>query len=179
MRTLRVSLAGLLTAATLLLTACGGGAPGTNDPASSVKAALAAAQSGGFAKLADYACAAKKGSIADLFGGGGADALASAGIDSQALFDSMKLEFSDVNATETSKSGDTAVVHVTGNAKITIDPAKFRPILKQMLEAQGQTVTDAVLDAALSAMSGQLNQTTAIDETVNVVNESGKWLICS
>jgi hypothetical protein len=179
MRSMRLSLAGLLTAATLILAACGGGAPSTSDPAGSVKTALAAAQSGGFSKLADYACAAKKGSIADLFGGGGASSLASAGIDTQQLFDAMKLEFTDINTTETSKTGDTAVVHVTGKAKITIDPAKFRPIMKKMLEAQGQTIDDATLDAALSAMSGQLNQDTAIDQTVNLVNEGGKWLICS
>jgi hypothetical protein len=179
MRTLKLLLAALLTAVTLLIAACGGGAPSANDPAGSVKAALAATQSGGFSKLADYACAAKKGSIADLFGGGGASSLASAGIDTQGLFDSMKIEFTDVNASETSKTADAAVVHVTGKAKITVDPAKFRPIMKKMLEAQGQTIDDATLDAALSAMSGQLNQDTAIDQTVNLVNEGGKWLICS
>jgi hypothetical protein len=51
--------------------------------------------------------------------------------------------------------------------------------VKKILEAQNITATDAMIDAALGQMSGQLSQTNDIDEDVKMVQENGKWLICS
>jgi hypothetical protein len=156
------------------------GAPAANqsEPAGTVKAAMDAAQSGGVAKLADFACAAKKGEISSLFGGGELGSLAALGVDPNDVFNAVKMDFKDIQTTEKSKSGDNAVVHVTGNMTITIDPAKVRDIMKKMMEGQGQSVDDATLDAALAAMSSQLTQTQALDEDIPVVQEGGKWLIC-
>ena len=61
---------------------------------------------------------------------------------------------------------------------VTVDPAKFKPILKTILQAQGLPNDDATIDAALTAMSGSLTNSQALDEDVKLVNENGKWLIC-
>jgi hypothetical protein len=164
------------------LAGCGAGAPNTSDPAGSVSAALDAARSGGFAKLVDYTCAAQKSNFASLFGGagsGGLGSLAALGIDANSLFDAMKVDFQDVKTTETSKTADKATVHVTGKTTITFDAAKMKEIFKKVMAANGQPVDDATIDATVSAMSGQLTQSQALDRDVNLVKEGDKWLICS
>jgi hypothetical protein len=113
----------------------------------------------------------------------GADAsgmseLEAAGIDADDLFDAMKIDFENLQATETSKSGSSATVHVTGTAKFSVDPVKFKTIMKQVMEAQGLPTDDATVDGAIAMMSGALSQTQEIDEDVALVQENGKWLIC-
>jgi hypothetical protein len=163
--------------AILSLSACGGGS-NTNEPAGAVSAAMDAAESGGFAKLLDYTCAAKKNDVASLFGGGDLSGLAGLGIDANAMFDAVKMDFQDVKTTETSKSGDKATVHVTGKLAISFDEAKMKDILKTVMTNAGQPADDATISAALAAMSGSLSQTQDLDEDVSVVQEGGKWLIC-
>ena len=129
--------------------------------------ALDAAQSGGVAKLADFACAAKKDDIAGLFGGRRSWRAWRARLDADEVFEAIKLEFKDVQTTEKSRSGDSAVVHLTGTMTVTVDPAKMRDVMKKVMEAQGQPVDDATLDAAIAAMASQLSQTQALDEDVH------------
>ena len=158
--------------------ACGGAAaPNTNEPAGTVKAAFEAAQSGGVARMVDFACAARKDDVTQLFGGG-ASSLTALGISLDEVLSAMKVEFKDLQTTEKSKSGTTAVVHVTGTSTITFDPAKMREIVKKVLAAQGQPADDATIDVALNAMGSQLTQTQTLDEDVNVVQEGGTWLLC-
>jgi hypothetical protein len=159
---------------------CGAAAPNVSEPAGTVSAAFDAAKTGGFAKLADYTCAAKKGDFASLFGtGGGLSSLAAAGVDSNSLFDAIKVDFQDLKTTETSKTADKATVHVTGKSTITFDAAKMKEIFKKVVAANGQPVDDATIDATIAAMSGSLSQSQTMDQDVNLVQESGKWLICS
>lgn len=161
------------------LAGCGGGGGGQGDPASAVKSALDAAQSGGIAKLADYACAAKKDDITGLFGGEDVGSLTSLGLSADEVFGAMKMEFKDVQTAEKSKSGDSAVVHVSGTMVITLDPAKMRELMKKAMQAQGQPVDDATLDLVISQMAGSLTQSQPLDEDVTVIQEGGKWVICS
>jgi hypothetical protein len=179
MQTLRVRLA-LFAIIAVLVAACGGAGGATSDPAGSVKAAYDAAASGGVAKLDDFACAAQKGKLAEALGGAsGVEALASAGVDMNDLMSAMSFKFDNVATKETSRTDKDATVHVTGNVTVTVDPAKFKPIFKQVLAAQGLPTDDATIDAAMSMMSSQMSRTQALDEDVKVVNENGKWLICS
>jgi hypothetical protein len=171
----------LAVVAIVALAGCGGAAaPSTSDPAGTVSAALDTAETGGFAKLADYTCAAKKGDFASLFGGAGGDlsSLTAMGINANTLFDAIKVDFQDVKATETSKSGDKATVHVTGKTTITFDPAKMKEVFKQIMAANGQPTDDTTIDAAIAAMSSQMTQSQTLDEDVSMVQEGGKWLIC-
>lgn len=163
----------------LALAACAGApAVSQSEPAGAVKAAMDAAQSGGVARLTEFACAARKNEISGLFGTGELGSLAALGVDANDVFDAVKMEFKDIQTTEKSRSGDNAVVHATGSMTITLDPTKMREIMKQIMEGQGQSVDDATLDAALAAMSSQLSQTQPLDEDIPVVQEGGKWLIC-
>ena len=164
-------------AAILSLSACGGG-PNANEPAGAVSAAMDAAESGGMAKLLDYTCAAKKNDVASLFGGGDLGSLAALGIDVNAIFDAVKMDFQDVKTSETNKSGDKATVHMTGKLAITFDETKMKDILKQMLSTAGQPADDATVSAMMAGMSGALSKTQDLDEDVNLVQEGGKWLIC-
>ena len=163
----------------MLATACGAaGGPGS-DPASSVKAAFDAAATGGLAKLDDFACAAEKGKVQEAFGGAsGMDQLTSAGVNPNDLMSAMQIKFDNVTTKETSKTDKEATVHVDGNMTVTVDPAKFKPILKVYLQAKGLPADDATIDAALSTMAASLSQTQKLNEDVKLVNENGKWLIC-
>ena len=161
------------------LVGCGGGIANQSEPAGAVKAALDATQSGGISKLADYACAAKKGDIANLFGGESVSSLTALGVDPNEFFGAVKFEFKDVQTSEVSKSAESAVVHLSGTMNISIDAPKMRDALKKVMEAQGQPIDDATLDMAIGAMTSQLSQPQPLDEDVTVVQEGGKWLICS
>jgi hypothetical protein len=158
---------------------CGGGIANQSDPAAGAKTALDGIQSGGLAKIADFACAAKQGDVANLFGGQGVESLTALGMDPNEVFNAVKVEFKDVKTEEKSRSGDTAVVHISGTMAVNVDPAKMRDILKKVMEANGQSADNATLDAAMTAMGSQLSQTQTIDEDVTMAQEGGKWLICS
>jgi hypothetical protein len=168
----------IVMAAVLSLSACGGGGSNTNEPAGAVSAAMDAAESGGFAKLLDYTCAAKKGDVAALFGGGDLSGLGALGIDTNALFDAVKMDFQDIKTSETSKSGDKATVHVTGKMLISFDEAKMKDVFKQILSKSSLPADDATINAMLAGMSGSLSQAQDLDEDIDVVQEGGKWLIC-
>ena len=161
------------------LAGCGGGIGAANqgDPSGAVKGAFEAAQSGGVAKLAEFACAAKKDEIAGMFSGdvGGLGAL---GLNADEVMGAMKMEFKDIQTTEKSRTGDNAVVNVKGTMTVTMDPAKMRELMKKAMEAQGQPVDDAMLDGIMTSMAGSLSQSQPLDEDVAVVQENGKWVIC-
>ena len=158
---------------------CGGGVANQSDPAGAVKAGLDATQSGGITKLADYTCAAKKGELTNLFGAESLSNLTAAGVDVNEVFGAVKFDFKDVQTSEVSKSGDSAVVHLSGTMNVSIDEAKMREVMKKVMEVQGQAIDDATLDMVIGAMTTQLRQPTPIDEDVTMVQEGGKWLICS
>jgi hypothetical protein len=168
----------LLAFVMMLATACGA-AGGGGDPSSTVKSAFDAAGAGGLAKLDDFACAAEKGKVAEMFGSAaGMEQLTSAGVDPNQVMSAISIKFDNLTTKESARTDKDATVHVNGNMTVTVDPAKFKPILKTILQAQGLPNDDATIDAALTAMSGSLSNSQAIDEDVKLVNENGKWLIC-
>src|SRR5690349_9956566 len=167
----------ILLAGALVAAACSG-SPSTNDPSGAVQAAMSAASSGGFTKLADFACAARKGDIANTFGGGNLAQIQQAGLDPTDLFNAMSLKFENVTTKEVTKSDTAATVHLTADLSISFDKDKLRAMMKTMLAAQGQPVDDSTLDTVMAMMATQLTRSQKIDEDVAVVNEGGKWLIC-
>lgn len=163
----------------LALGACSGTpAANTDNPAGTVSAAFAAAQSGGITKLADFACAAHKNDIAAAFGGADLSGLSALGIKPEDITGAMAMTFDNVTTKEVTKSESAATVHVTGDMKMSIDKDKFKVLMKTVMAAQGAPVDDATLDTMMTAMSSQLSQTQKLDEDVNVVKEDGKWLLC-
>jgi hypothetical protein len=172
--------AALAFALALAIGACSGvpGGGAANDPSGTVTAALAAAQSGGIAKLTDFACAAHKNDIAGAFGGANMGALTAAGIKADDIFGAMSMTFANVTTKEVSKTDTAATVHVTGDMTVTVDKEKFKTLVKTMMQAQGQTVDDTAIDAIVGPMATSLSTTQKLDEDIKVVNEGGKWLLC-
>jgi hypothetical protein len=169
----------LLGVLVLVAVACSS-APGAaaNDPAGTVQVAMAAVQSGGFAKVTDFTCAAKKSDITNAFGGADLGALTAAGVNPTDIFGAMTVSFENLATKEVSKTDKAATVHVTGDIKMSFDKDKMRAVMKTVLAARGQPVDDATLDAAMTVMTGALSQTQKMDEDLTLVNEGGKWLIC-
>ena len=158
-----------------LLSACGGGAAAA-DPTSALKDAMQAVVDKNFDKLAELTCAAKRDQVKDTFNP--ATALGATGVDSAKILDAMTISLKDPTYTKVSEEGDKAVVQFKGAMSMKFDMTKFRAIMKDVLAAQGQTVTDAELDAGLAAISGQLEQGQALDQKIDMVKEGGKWLMC-
>jgi hypothetical protein len=167
----------LLGAVLVIVTACSG-APSTSDPSGAVQAAMSAASSGGFAKLGDFACAAKKNDIANAFGGVNLSQLQGAGINPTELFNAISLKFENVTTKEVTKSASAATVHLTADMTLSFDKDKMRAIMKTVIAAQGQAVDDATLDTVMGMMASQLSKSQKLDEDIAVVNEGGKWLLC-
>ena len=69
---------------------------------------------------------------------------------------SITIDTSGVTVGSATVNGDSATVPVTGTMKMTFDKEKLRPIIKQMLEAQGagDTLTDEQIDGFLDQMGG-------------------------
>ena len=175
----RLRILGALGALAIALAACGGAPGGGGEPAGVVTSALDATETGGLAKMADFTCVAQKANLTGVFGGAtDLSQLTALGIDLPALMAAAKFNFEEVKATETSKTADKATVHVTGKVTMSFDQASLRPILKQILEAQGVAATDAMVDQALAAMDTQLTQAQPLDEDINLIQEGGKWVVC-
>jgi hypothetical protein len=175
-------LARLTTAVALAMLAvagCGGGLTGGgNNPVGVVNDAMNAAESGGFAKLTEFACQANKDDIASAFGSADMGALAAAGVDPNEVFDALKIDFQDMAVTEVNQSDSEATVHIEGKLAMTFDEAKIREVMRKVIEAQGLQVTDQLIDQAMSMVSAQLAQTQDLDTDLKVIQENGKWVIC-
>lgn len=173
-------LATLALATALILSACGGAASG-GDPVAVVKDLYSAIESKQFARIADMACAANRDEVEQTFNFG--ESMAGAlggGIDPQKVIDAMSFSTSGMEYTEVSRSGDKAVVHVKGTLKISVDAAKFKDIVAELLKAQGLTDVDpSLLDQSTNAIVQQFDDFgQEFDDDINVVNENGKWVIC-
>ncbi len=103
----------LVFALGVVLAGCGGGGS-TSDPVSTVKAVTGVMQSKQWDKIADYACAAKKDEIAKQFDLSQSLAGSLQGIDSKKFSDALTIKFSNLDVKEKSKTGDKAVVTMTG-----------------------------------------------------------------
>ncbi len=157
----------------LLLPACGGGAA-ANDPVSVVQTVMQLAADKKIDQLKNYACAAEKDKVDSLLTG----SLGSLGIDPQKLLDTMTITLKDPKYTKVSEDGDKAVVAVKGEMSIKIDTAKFKPVLAEILKAQGQDVPADQLDQFVNLFAGQFEQGQPMDQNINLVRENGQWLIC-
>jgi hypothetical protein len=174
-RRLVVAIAALAVA--LAVAACAPEAP-ADGPGAVVTDALAKVAAKDIEGLRPLACAGQEDRIRDqlgLPGGIGGELLP--GLDTQALLDAVSLGVGDVKAGEAVIDGDVAEVPVTGTIKVAFDAAAMRPILRQVLDQQGTTMTDQQLDALLKTLESY-GQDVPVDQTVRLVRESGAWRIC-
>jgi hypothetical protein len=99
------------------------------------------------------------------------------GLDTQAVVDAIRLDVTGVKMGDASIDGDVAQVPVTGTIKVTFDSATMRPLLRQVLEKQGTTMTDEQLDALLKTLAAY-GQDVPVDQSVRLVREDGAWKVC-
>lgn len=175
----RPSLAGAAMVVVLLVTAaCGGGGPAGDSPAGVVRSAVDKVAAKDLDGLRSLACAGQENMIRDQLGlpaALGSQLLP--GMDTQALLDAVQLDVSNLKVGEAAISGDTAQVPVSGEMNVTFDADKIRPIVRQVLESQGTTVSDAALDSMLQALQNY-GQDVPLNTSVRLVRESGAWKIC-
>jgi len=177
MRKASVFLAAAVLASLTLASCSGGGAGG--DPVSTVQEVFRRMEAKQFSQIAELACSARRAELSEQLDLGKAMSASLPGIDPQQLLDSMTIKLNNLDVKESSRSGDQAVVHVKGQLSLSFDPEKFKPILKEILKAQGLgDVDDAMLDQFLGPMLEQAEQGTDMDDDVELVNEGGTWLIC-
>ncbi len=167
----------ILTMTAIVLAACGGGAGG--DPTATVREAFKRLEAKQFDQLAELACTDKKDEFAERFDLSGQMAASLPGVDAQKVLDAISVSTTGLDVKEVSRSGNTAVVHVTGQLQLQFDQDKFKEILREVLKAQGLgEVDDAMLDQVMGPALAQAEQTTELNDDVDMVNEGGTWLIC-
>ncbi len=159
-------------------TAAGGGGGGNaGDPAAVVQDALAKIAAKDLNGIGNLACAGQAEKIKSELDMSGSLGDSFPGVDTSALVDSVQLDVSGVKVGTPTISGDTAKVPVTGSMKVSFDKEKLRPILKQVLGQQGQTMTDAQIDTLISTVAATA-QDVPLDESLDLKQEGGAWKIC-
>jgi hypothetical protein len=161
----------------LAVAACAPGAS-TGEPGAVVSDALAKVAAKDVDGLRALACAGQADLIRDqlgLPGGVGGELLP--GLDAQAVADAIRLDVTGVKLGDASIDGDTAQVPVTGTIKVTFDAAAMRPILREVLDQQGTTMTDEQLDALLKTLES-FGQDVPVDQSVRLLREDGAWKVC-
>ncbi len=162
----------------MTLAACGAAGPAAGSPAAVVQAALDRLAAKDVTGLRTLACAGQENLIRDQLGIPGAigpELLP--GLDTQAVVDAVNLDTSKVHVGDSTVDGDIAQVPVTGDLGVTFDATRMRPILKQVMAAQGTTMTDEQLDALLKTLDGY-GQAVPVDQSIRLILESGAWKIC-
>lgn len=165
-------------AAAMLVVACGGGGPAKDAPEGVVRAALDRMAAMDLEGLSEFACAGQEEQIRDqlgLPGGIGGELLP--GLDTQELMDAITLDVSDVAVGTATVDGDVAQVPVEGDLGVTFDAEAMRPILRELLGAQGQSMTDDQLDALLAGLEAY-GQSVPLETDVRLVREGGAWKVC-
>jgi hypothetical protein len=169
----------LLLIVAIVVAACSPAAPAADSPGGVVQVALGKLAAKDIDGLRGLACAGQEDLIRQQLGlagiGAGADLLP--GLDTQALLDAITLDVGDVKLGDPAVDGEVANVPVTGSVKVTFDAVQMRPLVKQVLEQQGRTMTDEELDALLKTLA-TYGQNVPIDQTVRLVREGGAWKIC-
>ncbi len=166
-----------MLALVLVAGACGPGGA-ADGPGAVVDQALAMTAAKDLDGLRTLACPGQEDMIRDqlgLPGAVGAELLP--GLDTQALIDALRLDVSGLTAGEPAIDGDVAQVPVTGTLKVTFDAVAMKPILRQVLDQQGTTMTDDQLDALLKTLEAY-GQDVPIEQSVRLLREDGAWKIC-
>jgi hypothetical protein len=161
----------------IVAAACSPAAP-AGGPGATVAQALERLAAKDLEGLRELACEGQEAAIRDQLGLPdlvGDELLP--GLDGQALLDAVRLDVSDVGLGEAAIDGDVAQVPVEGTLSVTFDAEAMRPILRRVLESQGQSMTDDQLDALLGTLEAY-GQDVPVEQTIRLEREDGTWKIC-
>jgi hypothetical protein len=167
----------LVLALLIAMAAC---APGAADdtPDAIVDQALARLAAKDVEGMRTLACAGQEDVIRQQLGlpaSVGSELLP--GVDVQAVLDAVRFDVSGLDTGTPAIEGDVAQVPVSGTLRVTFDAAAMKPILRQVLESQGTTMTDEQLDALLRTLDAY-GQDVPLDQSVRLVREQGAWKVC-
>lgn len=169
-------LALLLVAA--LVAGCQSG-PAADSPTGVVRTALEKLAARDVDALRAMACAGAEEGVLDQLGlPGDLSGELLPGVDMNAVLDAVTLDTTSLVLQNEVVTGETASVDVRGDIRISFDAERVKPLVKSLLEAQGNPLTDEQLDALLVTL-GRAAQDLPVDQTVGLVREGGAWKLCS
>lgn len=161
-----------------LVSACQGG-PAADSPTGMVRTALEKLAARDVAGFRAMACAGAEAGVLDQLGlPGDLSGELLPGVDMNAVLDAVTLDTAGLILENEAVTGETATVDVRGDIKVTFEAERVRPLLEALLEAQGNAMTDAQLDALLVTLA-RAAQEFPVDQTVGLVREGGAWKLCS
>jgi hypothetical protein len=165
-----------------LITASPAHSPADSGPVDAVDRAYQAARGGGMTEQLDFIACVAGGSDAVefgvLFGGLAELALATSGIDPDDYWDALRPTISDLSAVERSRSGASALVHVTVRVALDPDLARLREMMRAGLEARDEPIDDAAIDAIVSRLAGRLGIDRLVERDLTVTQAGGEWTAC-
>jgi hypothetical protein len=176
---MRPIVSAILALSMLLLVAACSSSPAAGGPEAVAQDALAKVEAKDIEGLRGLACAGQEDLIRDQLSLAGmvpgSDLLA--GLDLQVVLDAVAVDVADVEIGAAVTDGDVAQVPLSGTMKVTFNADAMRPILEQLLESQGATMTDDQLDALLKTLESY-GQDVPVDQSLRLVREAGAWKIC-
>lgn len=138
-------------------------------------ALLDAIESQAFDQVGQYVCeeyreeAVAQFDMSAIFGGSPETA---------SIMDAITFSVVDPVTSIVSQDETSAVVQVTAQIEVSIDPEAAREWVKTLLESMGMEATDEIVDMYLPELMGGFSEPTSMDELVDVVLENGVWLVC-
>ncbi len=161
-----------------LVAGCQGG-PAADSPTGVARTALEKLAARDVAGLRAMACAGAEAGVLDQLGlPGDLSGELLPGVDMNAVLDAVTLDTAALVLQNQVVTGETATVDVRGDIRISFDAERVKPLVKSLLEAQGNPLTDEQLDALLATL-GRAAQELPVDQTVGLVREGGAWKLCS
>jgi hypothetical protein len=167
----------LLLALLGALTVAGCGGPASDSPTGVARLALERLGDGDLEGLGELACTGQADLVRERLGLAGNLADLLPGFNVDALVQALRLDTGGLAVDDETISGDRATVRVHGDVALSFDAEVMRPILRQVIEAQGGVVDDQMLDALLAGLR-TFARDVPLDETLTLVREEGAWRIC-
>jgi hypothetical protein len=172
----RLRRAGTLLISTLLVMSAASVAPvaASDSPEAAVNDLFEAATTGDRSTVGQFVCEEERETVTSMF-----DFEAEMGLDGLGdLADAISMDISDVSVDVISDDGQTATAQVRATMVMSTPEDDTEELVRRMLEADGESVSDEDLEFMLPLMSTALNSRLPIDEEVTFVVEDGEWLVC-
>ena len=152
--------------------------PSADDPAATVNGMLDTLVAKDFAGIGAFVCAERRAAAVERFDLEAQFAALGEGVDVRALFAALTVSNPDRTVEVTANDGTTATVAVGGSIVLEVDDAAAREFTRQLLEAQGLEVTDALLDEYTPQLVAGIERPQDLTDTLTVIVEDGVWLVC-
>jgi len=133
-------------------------------------------------ELGFFACVyggADANQFSDMFAGISLLALASSGVSPEDFTTAFGTAFDGFQAAETSRSGDSAVVHVSVRVTFAPDIGKLRELMQRGLTTSGSQIDDTVIDAIVLDFVNRTAPARTIEHDVAVTRYGGGWHVCA